>query len=404
VPAIELERITKVFDGSVTAVDDVSLTVADGEFMVLVGPSGCGKSTLLRLIAGLEKVTAGRILIGDEDVTALGPPDRDLAMVFQTYALYPHKSVRENLAFGLRRRKVSKDEITERVDRMAAMLGLGEMMERRPAALSGGQRQRVAMGRALVREPRAFLLDEPLSNLDAKLRTSMRGELARLHERLPTTTVYVTHDQVEAMTLGERVAVLRDGVVQQCDVPQRLFDHPANVFVGAFIGSPAMNLVEAELGTDSVSFGATELRLEGLEPPEARGVVLGIRPTSFAVAGPSLDPSWPRLRVVLDVVEQLGSECNLLFPLDAPPVMTEDVKAAIGGESGSDEGRLLADDDRARFTARIPGRPPAPSGGTVELAIDPSQLYVFDRESGRALEIERPSLGAAQHVAEGIRG
>jgi multiple sugar transport system ATP-binding protein len=394
-PGIELERITKVFDGTVTAVNDVSLTVADGEFMVLVGPSGCGKSTLLRLIAGLEKVTAGRILIGDEDVTALDPPDRDLAMVFQTYALYPHKSVRENLAFGLRRRKAPKDEITERVDRMAAMLGLRDLLDRRPAALSGGQRQRVAMGRALVREPRAFLLDEPLSNLDAKLRTSMRGELARLHERLPTTTVYVTHDQVEAMTLGQRVAVLRDGVVQQCDVPQRLFDHPANVFVGAFIGSPAMNLVEARLGGDAVSFGGTALPLGGVESGDERDVVLGIRPTSFAVAGPACDPSWPRLRVILDVVEQLGSECNLLFPLDARPVVTEDVKAAIGGESGSDEGRLLADDDRARFTARIPGRPPASSGETVEVAIDPSQLYLFDRDSGRALELGRPAVRAA---------
>jgi multiple sugar transport system ATP-binding protein len=402
-PAIGLERITKVFDGAVTAVDDVSLAVADGEFMVLVGPSGCGKSTLLRLIAGLEKVTAGRILIGDEDVTALDPPDRDLAMVFQSYALYPHKSVRENLAFGLRRRKVHKDEITERVDRMAAMLGLGGLMDRKPAALSGGQRQRVAMGRALVREPRAFLLDEPLSNLDAKLRTSMRAELARLHERLPTTTVYVTHDQVEAMTLGQRVAVLRDGVVQQCDVPQRLFDRPANVFVGAFIGSPAMNLVEARLSGDAVSFGDTELRLGRIEPGDERDVVLGIRPTSFAVAGPASDPSWPRLRVNLDVVEQLGAECNLLFPLDAPPVVTDDVKAAIGGESGADEGRLLADDDRARFTARIPGRPPASSGGMVELAIDPSQLYLFDRESGRALELERPSVRAAQRVAGEVR-
>jgi multiple sugar transport system ATP-binding protein len=395
VPGIELERITKVFDGTVTAVNDVSLTVADGEFMVLVGPSGCGKSTFLRLIAGLEKVTAGRILIGDEDVTALDPPDRDLAMVFQTYALYPHKSVRENLAFGLRRRKAPKDEITERVDRMAAMLGLRDLLDRRPAALSGGQRQRVAMGRALVREPRAFLLDEPLSNLDAKLRTSMRGELARLHERLPTTTVYVTHDQVEAMTLGQRVAVLRDGVVQQCDVPQRLFDHPANVFVGAFIGSPAMNLVEARVGGDTVSFAGTALRLGGVESGDERDVVLGIRPTSFAVAGPACDPSWPRLRVILDVVEELGSECNLLFPLDARPVVTEDVKAAIGGESGSDEGRLLADDDRARFTARIPGRPPASSGETVELAIDPSQLYLFDRDSGRALELGRPAVRAA---------
>jgi multiple sugar transport system ATP-binding protein len=394
-PPIRLERLTKVYDDDVVAVDDVSLEVADGEFMVLVGPSGCGKSTLLRMIAGLERVTFGKVWIGEDDVTTLEPPDRDIAMVFQSYALYPHKSVRENLAFGLRRRKVAKDEIAERVDRMGTMLGLGELMERKPAALSGGQRQRVAMGRALVREPRAFLMDEPLSNLDAKLRTSMRGELARLHERLPTTTVYVTHDQVEAMTLGQRVAVLRDGVAQQCDVPQRLFEHPANLFVGAFIGSPAMNLVEAQLGGNVVTFGTTELPLAVVDSAGKRDLVLGLRPTSFVVAGPGCDPSWARLPVELDVVEQLGSECNLLFTVDAPPVATDDVKAAIGGESGADEGRLLADDRRARFTARIQGRPPASARGVVELAIDPSQLHLFDRESGRALELKRPVVAAA---------
>jgi multiple sugar transport system ATP-binding protein len=394
-PPIRLEQLTKVYDGDVLAVDDVSLEVADGEFMVLVGPSGCGKSTLLRMIAGLEKVTLGRVFIGDDDVTTLEPPDRDLAMVFQSYALYPHKTVRENLAFGLRRRKVAKDEITERVDRMGTMLGLDELMERKPVALSGGQRQRVAMGRALVREPRAFLMDEPLSNLDAKLRTSMRGELARLHERLPTTTVYVTHDQVEAMTLGQRVAVLRDGVIQQIDVPQRLFEHPVNLFVGAFIGSPAMNLVEARLGGSAVTFGTTEVPLAVVDSASARDVVLGLRPTSFVVAGPACDPNWARLRVELDVVEQLGSECNLLFTVDAPRIATDDVKAAIGGASGADEGRLLADDRRARFTARIQGRPPASARGVVELAIDPSQLHVFDRSSGRALELKRPVVRAA---------
>ncbi len=394
-PGIRLERVTKVYGEDVLAVDDVSLEVAEGEFIVLVGPSGCGKSTLLRMIAGLEKVTLGRVWIGDEDVTTLDPPDRDIAMVFQSYALYPHKSVRENLAFGLRRRKVAKDEISERVDRMAAMLGLKDLMDRKPAALSGGQRQRVAMGRALVREPRAFLMDEPLSNLDAKLRTSMRGELARLHERLPITTVYVTHDQVEAMTLGQRVAVLRDGVIQQCDVPQRLFERPANLFVGAFIGSPAMNLVEAHLDGDLVRFGSIELRLAGTRSVAERDVVLGLRPTSFAVAGPACDPGWPRIRVDLEVVEQLGSECNLLFTVDAPRIATDDVKAAIGGQSGSDEGTLLADDTRARFTARIQGRSPASAGGRVELAIDPSHLHFFDRETGRALALDRPVVRAA---------
>ena len=388
-PGVRVERVTKVYDGDVLAVDDVSLEVADGEFIVLVGPSGCGKSTLLRMIAGLEQVTKGWVWIGDDDVTTLEPPDRDLAMVFQSYALYPHKTLRENLAFGLRRRKVPKPEIAERVDRMAAMLGLGELMDRKPAALSGGQRQRVAMGRALVREPRAFLMDEPLSNLDAKLRTSMRGELARLHERLRTTTVYVTHDQVEAMTLGDRVAVLRDGVIQQCDVPQRLFENPANLFVGAFIGSPAMNLVEATVARGAVSFGDTTLNLPGAESLGERRVALGIRPTSFMVADAGSDPSWPRMTARIDVIEALGAEFNLLFTVEAPKVATDDVKAAIGGESGADEGRLLADDRRARFTARIYERIALDPGGSIELALDPSQLYAFDLDNGARLSFGR---------------
>ena len=315
-------------------------------------------------------------------------------MVFQSYALYPHKTVRENLAFGLRRRKVAKDEIAQRVEEMAAMLGLDELLERRPAALSGGQRQRVAMGRALVRNPRAFLMDEPLSNLDAKLRTSMRGELARLHERLPTTTVYVTHDQVEAMTLGARVAVLRDGVMQQCDVPQKLFERPANLFVGAFIGSPAMNLVEAQTEGGDVRFGADgSLRLPVAADLGDRSVVLGIRPTGLVLPGPGCDPSWPRMSARIDLVEALGAEWNLLFTVDAPQVASEDVKAAIGGDSGADEGRLLADDRRARFTARIHERPPAGPGGEVELAIDPDQVHLFDPATGEALR-RSPTLAS----------
>jgi multiple sugar transport system ATP-binding protein len=388
-PGVRVERVTKVYDGDVLAVDDVSLEISPGEFMVLVGPSGCGKSTLLRLMAGLEQVTKGRVWIGDEDVTTLEPPDRDVAMVFQSYALYPHKTVRDNLAFGLTRRKVPKPEIEQRIAAMAAMLGLEELLERKPAALSGGQRQRVAMGRALVREPRAFLMDEPLSNLDAKLRTSMRGELARLHDQLRTTTVYVTHDQVEAMTLGERVAVLRDGVIQQCDVPQRLFEDPANLFVGAFIGSPAMNLVEASVASGAVSFGDTTLNLPGAEALGERRVALGIRPTSFAVADAGCDPSWPRMTANVDVIEALGAEFNLLFTVEAPKVATEDVKAAIGGESGADEGRLLADDRRAKFTARIYERIALEPGGSIELAIDPSQLYMFDLENGARLSFGR---------------
>jgi multiple sugar transport system ATP-binding protein len=387
--AIRIERVTKVYDDKVTAVDDVSLDVRDGEFMVLVGPSGCGKSTLLRVIAGLEQVTRGRVLIGDDDVTGLDPADRDVAMVFQSYALYPHKTVRENLAFGLRRRRVASDEIRRRVDAMAGMLGLDDLLDRRPAALSGGQRQRVAMGRALVREPRTFLMDEPLSNLDAKLRTSMRGELARLHERLPTTTVYVTHDQVEAMTLGQRVAVLKDGRIQQCDEPQRLFDEPANVFVGAFIGSPAMNLVEATVAGGLVRFGQQQIQLEGVAPGLEGDVVLGIRPTSLSLPDPHVNADRPRMTARIDIVEALGAERNVLFTVDAPPVRTEDVRAAIGGASGADEGRLLADDRRARFTARIHDPHPIVAGDTIELAIDPSQLHLFDRGSGAALSWRR---------------
>ena len=253
--AIDIEQVSKVYDGDVTAVDAVDLQIADGEFMVLVGPSGCGKSTLLRMIAGLEEITRGRVAIGGRDVTRLQPPDRDIAMVFQNYALYPHMTVEENLAFGLRQRKTPKAEVARRVEEVSQMLGLQELRRRKPVALSGGQRQRVAMGRALVREPAAFLMDEPLSHLDAKLRASMRGQLARLHERVGTTTVYVTHDQVEAMTLGQRVAVMRSGVLQQCDVPQALFRRPANLFVAAFLGSPSMNLVEAVLDGAAVRFG-----------------------------------------------------------------------------------------------------------------------------------------------------
>src|SRR2546425_1867391 len=258
---IVLDNVSKVFSGGVVAVDGVSLTIGSGEFLVLVGPSGCGKSTLLRMIAGLEEVTAGTISIGAREVTDLPPRARDIAMVFQSYALYPHMTVRQNLGYGLKVRKTSKHEIKDRVARAAQLLGLDELLDRKPAALSGGQRQRVAMGRAIVREPKAFLMDEPLSNLDAKLRVSMRGQLGALHARLETTTIYVTHDQVEAMTLGHRVAVMRDGRILQIDTPQALYNRPVNLYVAAFIGSPAMNLVEATIADGAVEFGGLRFPL-----------------------------------------------------------------------------------------------------------------------------------------------
>jgi multiple sugar transport system ATP-binding protein len=383
---ISLERVSKVYEGGVVAVDDVSLEVGDGEFMVLVGPSGCGKSTLLRVIAGLERVSAGSVRIGGEDVTAADPPDRDIAMVFQNYALYPHMSVRQNLAFGLRQRRVERAEIDRRVEEIGRMLGLDELMARKPAALSGGQRQRVAIGRALVREPRAFLLDEPLSNLDAKLRTAMRSELARLHERLRVTTVYVTHDQIEAMTLGERVAVLRDGVIQQCDHPQVLFRSPRNLFVAAFIGSPAMNLVEAEVAEGEVRFAGHAIALAPGSPlrDTARRVVLGIRPGAFTVDGPRADPAWPAITVGIDLVEHLGEEAHVSFAIDAPRVAGEAVAAAAHAAHEGDD-FLLADDERARFVASIDGRENVSAGSRVTLRVDHTQLHFFDVATGEAL-------------------
>src|SRR5437016_5871077 len=296
--AIELENVTKEFAGGVVAVDDVSLTIADGEFRVLVGPSGGGKSTLLRMIAGLEEITDGTISIGDRDVTELPPPERDIAMVFQNYALYPHMSVRENLGFGLSVRHTPKAEIARRVGDVATLLGLQDLLDRKPAHLSGGQRQRVAMGRAIIREPKAYRLGEPLSNLDAKLRVGMRASLAQLHARLSVTSVYVTHDQTEAMTLGQRVAVMRDGRIIQVDVPQRLYQAPRDLFVAAFIGSPSMNLVEATVDEDEIAFGQFRIPLDPARRPP-RGidrVVLGVRPEAFDDAA-FAKPQLPRLDV-----------------------------------------------------------------------------------------------------------
>jgi len=373
VAEIVLDRVTKRFGGETTAVDGVSLEVASGEFLVLVGPSGCGKSTLLRMIAGLEDVTDGTIHIGGRDVTELPPRSRDIAMVFQTYALYPHMSVRENLGYGLRVRGTAKQETRRRVDEVAALLGLEDLLDRRPAALSGGQRQRVAMGRAIVREPKAFLMDEPLSNLDAKLRVSMRAQLAALHARLATTTVYVTHDQVEAMTLGHRVAVMRDGRILQVDTPQRLYAQPANLFVAAFIGSPAMNLVEAEVDGETIAFGG--LRIPARPPGRADRLIVGIRPEAFEDVA-FADPVLPTIDVQAEVVEDLGPDAHVVFPVDAPPVDVTEVREAAGDEDA------LVVSDRVRFTARVDPQTSARVGARLRLAVDPSKFHYFDPASG----------------------
>jgi len=392
--SIRLDAIGKVYPNGVRAVDELTLEINPGEFVVLVGPSGCGKSTVLRMIAGLEDVTEGAIFIEGRDVTDRPPQQRDIAMVFQNYALYPHMTVRDNLAYGLKLRKMPKAEWQRRVQETAETLGLAELLDRKPSALSGGQRQRVAMGRAIVREPRAFLMDEPLSNLDAKLRVSMRAELARLHERLGVTTVYVTHDQVEAMTLGQRVAVLRDGVLQQVDTPQRLFHQPCNLFVAAFIGSPSMNLVEARLDGSTMQFGGLSLTLPASRAPGPRegNVILGIRPTDFEHAA-GADPSLPRILVRPEVVEDLGSEQHVIFTIDAPPVASDAVLAAAD-VADEEEGKLFVDDPRSSFTACLDARRPVRPGAEVELAVDPNRLHFFEPATGAALTVGTAALVA----------
>jgi multiple sugar transport system ATP-binding protein len=385
---IVLDGVTKEYAGGIVAVDDVSLEIGDGEFMVLVGPSGCGKSTLLRMIAGLEEITLGDVSIGGRVVTNVPPKERDIAMVFQNYALYPQMSVKQNLAFGLKLRKLRKDEVERRVSAVAKILGLTDLLERKPGALSGGQRQRVAMGRAMVREPKAFLMDEPLSNLDAKLRVQMRGELARLRARLGTTTVYVTHDQVEAMTLGDRVAVLRAGVLQQVDTPQALFKHPVNLFVAAFMGSPSMNLVHADVRDGSLSFGGYTLPL----PPQANAdglsgrVILGIRPSDFEDATLGRDPQLPTIDVDVDVVEELGTEVHLIFGVAAPPLQSEHVTAAL--DEVDEDAQLLVHDDpgqRSSFTARVDPSTKARPGERIRLTLDNRAFHFFDADTGEAL-------------------
>jgi multiple sugar transport system ATP-binding protein len=398
--SVTLRGIRKVFPNGFEAIRDLDLDIADGEFMVLVGPSGCGKSTLLRLIAGLEQATAGTILIGDRDVTDEPPAQRDIAMVFQSYALYPHMEVRENLEFGLRRRRTPRRIIADKIGGVAGVLGLRDLLERRPGQLSGGQRQRVAIGRAMVREPVVYLMDEPLSNLDAKLRVSMRAELARLHDRLGVTTVYVTHDQIEAMTLGDRVCVMLDGTIQQVDTPARLFGSPANTFVAAAIGSPAMNLAVARVDGNAVVFGEHRI---GLPPARAalvldrHEVIVGLRPTDFrlrpiefATDDGAPPASVAKMAVVAEVVERLGAEQLLIFPVAVPRYLAPGSHAGsalAAATAGADnEETLLAEPQRSRFTARLDMRRPVGHGAAIDLWFDADRLYVFDVATGEALE------------------
>jgi multiple sugar transport system ATP-binding protein len=371
---ITVDGVSKVFDKGATAVDNVSLEVADGEFMVLVGPAGCGKSTLLRMIAGLESVTHGGVLIDGRDVTYAPSKDRDLAMVFQNYALYPHMTVRKNLGFGLKLRRMPKPDIDAKVTEVATMLGLDELLERKPGQLSGGQRQRVAMGRALVRQPVGFLMDEPLSNLDAKLRVTMRAELSRLHAEVGTTTIYVTHDQIEAMTLGQRVAILRNGTLQQVASPTELFHRPVNLFCAAFIGSPQMNLVEATISDGEARFAGMVIPLPVDSPLRSLDrAILGIRPSDLVA--PVTAPEFPTISVGIDAVEDLGAHVHVAFGIDAPRVVTD-----VGSEDEEAEAYLL--DGRTVWTAELPDRYRVAAGDRVELAVRNDRLHAFDVATG----------------------
>ena len=372
---IRLNQVTKIYPNGVRAVDRISLEIRSGEFVVLVGPSGCGKSTLLRMIAGLEETTSGQILIGDRDVTRAAPRDRDVAMVFQNYALYPHMSVRDNLGFSLKVGHTPKTELKQRVDSVAAMLGLTEYLDRKPGQLSGGQRQRVAMGRAIVREPTAYLMDEPLSNLDAKLRVSMRAELTNLHKRLGVTTVYVTHDQVEAMTLGQRVAVIEDGTVQQVAQPQELYRSPANVFVATFIGSPSMNVAQAVVADGTFTFGQFALPLSDAQREAIDGrttVIVGLRPEAFSVHG-----SGPSFDVHVAAVENLGTESHIFFGVDAPPLGVATHQLAEDAPSIVDANSV--------FIARLGPDELVSVGQALTLSVDARKMYLFDADTGITL-------------------
>jgi multiple sugar transport system ATP-binding protein len=400
VASVTFDGVSKVYDNGFRAVDDLDLSIRDGEFMVLVGPSGCGKTTALRMLAGLEDISAGDLVIDDQVVNDVAPQKRDIAMVFQNYALYPHLSVYDNMAYGLKIQKIKKDEIRRRVEKIAGIIGLEDLLDRKPKQLSGGQRQRVAMGRAIVREPKVFLMDEPLSNLDAKLRVQMRSEVARIQHELQATTVYVTHDQVEAMTMGDRVALMRRGVLQQVDTPMRLYHAPRNLFVASFIGSPAMNLLEAKLERDGgglvAHVGDQRLTLvpDALETPGALegylgGTIgLGVRPEHFEDA--ALAPGAPdgrRLRGVVRSVEALGSELIAHVDIRARPVLTEEVREVAADTDASVVTELESGggDAKVPIVARFGETSRARPGQPVEVVVDTRRLHFFDLESGNAV-------------------
>ncbi len=406
---IALEGVTKIFADGTKAVDSVNLEIPDGKLIVLAGPSGCGKTTVLRMVAGLEDITEGSIRIGDRIVNDVPPGHRDVAMVFQNYALYPHMTVYQNIALSLKIRKLNRQEIEKRVRNAARVLHLDDLLPKRPRELSGGERQRVAMGRAIVREPQAFLMDEPLSNLDAKLRVQMRSEILRIHQDLQVTTMYVTHDQTEAMTLGDTVAVLKRGVLHQLESPQELYRHPANLFVAGFIGSPAMNMVEARLRSSDgdlwVEFGSYRL----LVPAEVRAVrpgltrfvdrpiVLGIRPEHLddVATVPGSTPE-NRFQAIVDLREEMGSEVYLHFTVDAPPVLTEDTKE-LASDRGSEVLQELKEqvaERRTPFIARVGPETSARLAEKTELSVDTRKLYFFDPSTGEAIYGDRGGVTA----------
>ena len=389
--AIDIKSAGKIYPNGTRALEDVNITINDGEFVVLVGPSGCGKTTLLRMVAGLEDITEGEISIGKKTVNEVAPKDRDIAMVFQNYALYPHMSVYDNMAFSLKLRKLPKDEIDQKVKEAAKTLEISELLDRKPKALSGGQRQRVAMGRAIVRNPQAFLMDEPLSNLDAKLRVQMRAELGQLHTQLQTTTLYVTHDQVEAMTMGDRVAVIRKGELQQIDTPREIYSNPKNIFVAGFIGSPSMNFVyanvkgkkesiELSFGDDKIAYNGPNL--DKLREFENTEIVMGIRPEAFEDSNyANKDEFSESMKVTVSLLEQLGSDSYIHFYKDIKPVQTDAIEEILADE-GED---LSVLGDNTKFIARINPNSSVVEGENIELKVDPSKLHFFEPENGNVI-------------------